>query len=327
LLRTLDRGLYPVLIDARRRGVVREFPSPLNFNHMIAAIPLRESASELVSVLEHPELGKLLLFDPTDDSTPFGHLPPHLQGTTALLVHGNHGDIIETPVAAGTYNHQILSGSFTVSAEGKLQGELVKMSWGHIGVVERSGLQGDTHEGWMRRAESWAAASLPGVLIRKISIGGLNETGLLSEKYEIEAPYFAQSAGELAVFPPALTGLPHPWPPHEEKRNYPYQFRYLRANGIDFQFSLPEGFNVEALPAPVELATPYASFRAKVTQEGNRLRYNALFEIKRLSVPPEDVQALREFFESMDAADHSLVILKRQTQPPSAPAAPIKPPT
>jgi hypothetical protein len=54
---------------------------PPSFNHMIAAVPIAVNEMSGSAVLHHPELGSLLLFDPTDERTPFGRLPTDLQGT------------------------------------------------------------------------------------------------------------------------------------------------------------------------------------------------------------------------------------------------------
>jgi len=324
LLRARDLTLYPVLIDTNRRGVVRDFPSPLNFNHMIAAIPLADVAAAsagLFSLLDHPQRGKLLLFDPTDDRTPFGQLPPHLQGTSALLVDGGRAHIIETPIAPSSMNRRLLTGTLTLSSGGKVLGSLQETAWGHTAAMEREDLQGDTHEGWVRRAENWIAASLPGAAVRKISVSGLNDQGTLSQNHEIEAPYFAQAAGDLLVFRPSLLKLRLPWPSSGEKRAYPFQFGYLRTNGHHFEFQLPQDFAVETLPEPVELVTPYASYRHKISLEGNRLASTAVLEIKTLTLPPEQVQELRDFFRRVEHADSALVVLKRLPQPP-APANP-----
>jgi len=331
LLRSLFRArelvLYPVLINTNRRGVVRDFPSPLNFNHMIAAIPLPEAADleDSPSLLEHPQLGRLLLFDPTDDRTPFGQLPPPLQGTSALLVDSGRAHIIETPVASSSVNRRLLTGDFTISSNGKLLGKLLESAWGHVAELEREALQGDTHEAWMRRAENWIAGSLPGVVVRKMSVAGLDKPGSISQSHEIEAPYFAQEAGELLLFRPSLLKFSLPWP-SSEQRSYPFQFRYLRTTGYYFEFQLPEGFAVDTLPEPVELVTPFATYRQKVTQGGTLLASTASLEIKTLSLPAEQIPELRAFFGRVQHADDALVVLKRLPQPPAATTPTAKPP-
>ena len=47
--------------------------------------------------MRHPSLGRLLIFDPTDDNTPVGDLPDHEQGSFALLVAGDDGALLRMP--------------------------------------------------------------------------------------------------------------------------------------------------------------------------------------------------------------------------------------
>ncbi len=216
-------------------------------------------------------------------------------------------------------NRRLLTGHFTLSSDGKLLGSLQETSWGHTAAMEREDLQGDTHDGWMRRAENWIAGSLPGVTVRKISVSGLTDQATLSQSHEIEAPYFAQAAGDLLLFRPSLLRLRLPWPAPRETRTYPFQFGYLRTSGTHFEFELPRDFALETLPQPVELATPFASYRQKVSLQGNILASSAVLEIKTLALPPEQVQELRDFLRRVQQADSTLVVLKRLAPPPAPP--------
>ena len=85
MLRKVGLEAYPVLIrSGSRQSVVGEFPSPKQFNHLIAAIPLASPPVNWTTV-ELPGIGSAILFDPTDDIVPLGDFPWYLQGTKALL--------------------------------------------------------------------------------------------------------------------------------------------------------------------------------------------------------------------------------------------------
>jgi len=69
------------------------------FNHEILAVQLPESVKDnsLVAVVEHPKLGRLLIFDPTDEYTPFGQLRGELQANHGLLVTPDGGELVKLP--------------------------------------------------------------------------------------------------------------------------------------------------------------------------------------------------------------------------------------
>lgn len=312
LFQSLGLDLYPVLIHSGGRGLEPDFPSPLYFNHMIAAIPLSEEEPAGPAVLTHPELGRFLLFDPTDPRTPFGQLPSSLQGTKALLVRGDTGHVIETPVAPAAYNRLLRTGHFQLFPDGRLEGEMNEQYRGTSAARERSWLLRQTHDQWMRGAESFVARWLPGVRLEKFGVGYLEGRDMLTETYHLAAPYFGQTAGELLLFRPCVLGSKVYDLAARKERKYPFQFSHLRSQSDVFEISLPVGYIVEKLPEPVEFDLPFAHYRASVTQEGNILKYTRTLEIKQLTVPAEVVPALRDFYRSVDRDERAVAILRRQ---------------
>ena len=66
---------------------------------MILAIKLPDGLTNplLIATLQHPRLGKLLFFDPTNELTPFGQIGGYLQDNYGLLVTPDGGDLVEVP--------------------------------------------------------------------------------------------------------------------------------------------------------------------------------------------------------------------------------------
>ena len=83
LLREVGIDSYYALINNNRDYLSPDFPSMLAFNHVILAILLPDPAvaTSIMPTLQHEKLGRFLLFDPTDDSTPLGYLPPSLEAS------------------------------------------------------------------------------------------------------------------------------------------------------------------------------------------------------------------------------------------------------
>jgi hypothetical protein len=78
---------YMVSITADDPSYVRpEWASPHQFNHCIIAIKVSD-ATTAHSVVTHPKLGRLMIFDATSEYTPLGDLPEDEQGSWALIDH------------------------------------------------------------------------------------------------------------------------------------------------------------------------------------------------------------------------------------------------
>ena len=81
MLKEIGVDSYYIVVNTQRGAVNANTPAVNWFNHVILAIKLPDGTDtkDLNAVLEHKTLGKLLIFDPTDEMTPFGYLRGPLQ--------------------------------------------------------------------------------------------------------------------------------------------------------------------------------------------------------------------------------------------------------
>jgi hypothetical protein len=311
LMKVLNRDVYPVLINADRGGLIPEFPSPLYFNHMIAAIPIAENEPSTSAVIQHPEIGRVLLFDPTDEHTPFGQLPSGLQGTQAVIVRGERAFLVDTPISNVADNRILRIGNFKVADQGTLSGNVSESYWGALAAREKRWLTALPKDEWPRGASRALSRELPGNQVRSFAVGGLDQPSPLQEQYSVEAPSFAQAGGDLLLFRPSVFSGPGQLPVQDETRTYPYQFSFVRSQRSNFNFELPPGYAFEAAPPPVDLDLPFAHFKTETSLDGNTLRYISIYEIKKLEVPAADFEQLRKFYEVVSRSTKALVVLKR----------------
>jgi len=113
---------YKVVINTERGSITPEMPAHLGFNHQIIAIQLPESVSSasLVATMQHPKLGRLLFFDPTDELTPFGQIRGALQANYGLLVTPDGGELVALPMQPSTMNSIRRTAKLTLDTTGKL---------------------------------------------------------------------------------------------------------------------------------------------------------------------------------------------------------------
>jgi len=104
MLKVVGIDSYLVAIYSGDRAHVQEaWPSPWQFNHMIVAVKASPQVTE-PSVIEHPQLGRLLIFDPTDELTPPGYLLDYEQDSLALVLAGESGELVRMPVTPPSAN-------------------------------------------------------------------------------------------------------------------------------------------------------------------------------------------------------------------------------
>ncbi|HWS16526.1 MAG TPA: DUF3857 and transglutaminase domain-containing protein, partial [Candidatus Elarobacter sp.] len=116
MLRELGVESFHVVINDSRGSVTGDMPAHNGFNHVITAIKLPEGLIDpsLVATMQHPTLGRLLFFDPTNDLIPFGQLPGYLQANFGLLVTPGGGELIELPQQPTAMNSIQRTGKLTL---------------------------------------------------------------------------------------------------------------------------------------------------------------------------------------------------------------------
>jgi hypothetical protein len=58
----------------------------------------------LIAVTQHPRLGRILFFDPTNQLMPFGQIGGYLQANYGLLVTPEGGELLELPQQPSAMN-------------------------------------------------------------------------------------------------------------------------------------------------------------------------------------------------------------------------------
>jgi hypothetical protein len=76
------------------------------------------------------------------------------------------------------------------------------------------------------------------------------------------------------------------------------------------QISLPEGYVVADLPAPVKADYPFASYSSKVECDGKVLKYTRTLQVKSVVVPTEQLADLKTFYEQIAEDESSSAVLK-----------------
>jgi hypothetical protein len=75
---------------------------------------------------------------------------------------------------------------------------------------------------------------------------------------------------------------------------------------------LPDGFQIDEIPASVSLDTAYGVYHASWKSKGAEIFFEQSLEVKDILVPASDYLAVREFFERLSGGQHSAVVLVKQ---------------
>jgi Domain of Unknown Function with PDB structure (DUF3857)/Transglutaminase-like superfamily len=318
---------FYVLIDAERGAVTPDTPASVGFNHAILAIRLPPGLSDpsLVATIQHPRLGTLLYFDPTDELTPFGEITGPLQANYGLLVTSEGGELIALPEQAPAMNGIRRVGNLRLDATGTLEGEVNEVLMGDRASSQRWRLRTVSKSSdQIKPIEDLLAASLSLFRITQAGVTNLNVTDQpFAFRYRFQAQNYAKNAGGLLLVRPRVLGeKASGLLETKEPRRFSIEFEGPVLDSDTFDITIPSGYVVDDIPPVVDADYGFASYHAKTEVKGNLIHYSRTFEVKQLSVPVAQADELRKFYRIIATDERNTVVLK-----PSGSSGENTPPT
>jgi transglutaminase-like putative cysteine protease len=313
LLREAGIPAYLLLVYSGDGAYVREeWPSAQQFNHCIVAVRVTDPKAS--PVIEHPKLGKLLIFDPTDAATTFGDLPVEEQGSLGLLVSTEPGNLIRLPVLPPDGNRSVRENELTINVDGSVHVVAREHSTGQPGAEERRLYQSLARPDYMERIETWIAGSIAGPSVSRIEPLDRPSEGVFDLTLEFSAPQYARAVAQgLVVFRPALL---EPWDrvaltASERKLPILLRSRTFRETST---IRLPESYEIDEMPQAVRIDAPFGAYASSLERadSGRTIRMSREITIRGATIPASGYAEVRSFYERLRAAEQAMVVLVKK---------------
>jgi predicted transglutaminase-like cysteine proteinase len=315
MLREIGVDSYHVVINAERGSVTGDMPAHNGFNHVITAIKLPADMADpsLIATMQHPKLGRILFFDPTNDLIPFGQLPGYLQANYGLLVTPDGGELVELPQQPSSMNGIQRTAKLTLDPAGTLKGTVKETRLGERAASERWRQRTVTKEtDRIKSIEDILSSSLSSFHITHAALINLQQTDRpFGFDYSFESPNYVKNAGDLLLVRPRVIGNKGDgFLETKEPRKFPIEFEGPVRDTDTFEITIPAGYVVDDLPPPVDADFSFASYHAKTVVTGNVVGYTRTFEVKELSVPVAKAEDLKKFYRIIAGDERNTVVLK-----------------
>lgn len=306
---------YYLDINTERGTITPATPATRWFDHVVLAIRLPEQLNDpsLHMIISHPKLGRLLIFDPTDEFTPFGHLRGELQESYALLVTPDGGELIKVPQLPAAMSGVVRTAKLALTSTGTLSGEFVEQRNGDYGTQQRASLKSVTKDAdRVKFIETLISHSLSAFQLTKAAYSNLNQVDRpFGYQYSLVAQNYAKTAGNLLLVRPRVLGSnSSDLLEKKEPRMFPVEFDGPAKNMDTIEITLPAGYEVDDLPPPVNADYSFASYHSKTEVNGNTLKYTRTFEVKELSVPLSKVEDLKKLYRIIAGDERNTAVLK-----------------
>lgn len=306
---------YYIIVNATR-GVVSKNspPSPGGFNHMILAIALPDAsyAKPMPAMYEHPTLGHLLIFDPTNDFVPFGQIPYYEQDNYGLLVGGKGGELLHLPLSNPESNRVSRSAHLKLLPDGTLQGDVEEVRTGFEAMMAREFLQNETEQDQKKAIERLVGRSIGNVQVDGFELVNARDIDKdIVIRYRVTAEHYAKSSGPLWLVRPRVVGeMAGAWDT-SKPRHYAYEFPAPFVSTDTIEIAVPDGFKVFELPDPAKTALPFAEYSSKIESAGNILKYSREYKMAANEVPFANTEQLKNLFTQINSDEKNMVVLKK----------------
>ncbi|HEX4951685.1 MAG TPA: transglutaminase-like domain-containing protein [Blastocatellia bacterium] len=309
MLRAIGIESYLVSIYSGDPTYVRaEWPSPQQFNHCIIAVKV-SAATNAEAIVQHATLGRLLIFDPTDEHTPFGTLPDHEQDSLALIIAGANGALLKMPTATETVQLE-RTVEATLTAEGTLTATLREQATGAMAAYSREEFKSLSETDYRKRIESFIARGVPRAHVTKIKPQDASPHFQL--EVELTAAEYAQNLqNKLLLFKPALLHYREAVTLSETKREQPILLDADSRHEI-IRITLPPGYAIDELPDAQTIKESFGQCELKYEVKDGTVIYSRTIRLKKETIPASQAEQVKSFFARIKAAEQAPVVLLRK---------------
>ena len=188
MLKVVGIDSIPVSIYSGDANYVRAaWPSPQQFNHCIIAVKVSDE-TQAGTIIKHPRLGRLLIFDPTDEQTPIGDLPYHMQGSLALIDSKTETDLVRMPVTPPEMNQLERFATLELQPDGAIAGQIKEQANGQTAARFRTQYRQLSKPEYTGMIERWLTTGATSARLNKMEPTDHSADGRFGLNVEFSAP-------------------------------------------------------------------------------------------------------------------------------------------
>ena len=292
MLRYAGLTANPVLVSTRENGIAL-FSNLAAFNYVIAAV-------------ETPN-GNVLL-DATDKFSMPNVLPLRAVNWHGRLIRKS-GSSEEVDLIPKKLSENTISMSYVINSDGQISGKARKQSYDYNALKFRNDTDGIKEDEYLEKFENQniieindysrtneKEVSLPAVEI--FSFAGKDLVEIIAGKMYLNPMLFFTKSRNPFV---------------QENREYPVDFGFPFSERYTINIQIPDGFEVETLPATsaVNMQDNLGIFKFVSVVNESQIQLSILHQINEAIVPAEKYEMLKEYYKAMIAKESEKIVLKR----------------
>lgn len=301
LLKGVGIEAYPAFVNHSRVEIREDLPSPGQFNDLIVAVPQVN--------------GGYLWLDPAAETSAWGYLPPEEQGTKALVVKPDGGEIVNIPLLPPGENRSLASMKLDLGPDGGLSGMVISQCTGFPDQMARRMLKDKTPQELEKFFQEAANRISQGTELVSDSLTDLkNLKTPVKVRLTFKSPEYAILEGEMMLFevpsnPLSFFGVFPTLPFRKYDMIIPSPVTIEEKTTI----KIPLGYRVAHLPEELKIDKLVGEFTLNCQQKGRQVVYTRKLTLKTKKVERGRYRGLKSMYDKLAKPQTRLIILEKET--------------
>ena len=258
-----------------------------------------------------PNDGNMVWLDCTSQIQPFGFIGDFTDNRNVLIVKPNDSKILKTTLYPDNLNYQKTKAIININNDASIDSEI---------IIKTNGIQYDNRFFIERESKKnivkyyknyWRNVNNLEVL--KYSFKNDRDEVEFTEFINIFARNYGSVTGDRLIFSPNAfnknTFIPSRY--RDRKLQLEIQRGYLDED--DFQITIPDGYEIEALPKDVSIKNKFGEYEMKIENINNKIIYKRKLLINKGDYPKEEYESYRNFRKKVSKSDNLKIVLKKIT--------------
>ena len=294
MLRYARLNANPIILSTRANGIAL-FPNRQAYNYVIVGVETNNG---------------LVLLDATNKNTLPNILPIRALNWYGRMIKKD-GTSSQVDLMPKGNSKDIMNVMATIGTDGNISGKLRDQYFDYNAWLFREENMGLAKDSQIDRLEK----RHPGLEISEYEVINQNDLSKpIGEEMTFVHKNTVDMIGDKLYFSPMLFLASSENPFKQETRQYPIDFVFPNQDKYNISYTIPEGYEIETLPAPLNLAMSdnKASFKFNIIQQGNVIQVASVLDINSAVLLAEDYQMLKDFYKGMIEKQNEKIILKKQ---------------
>lgn len=253
LLREVGIPAIYAAISTKYADLMEDFPNLNQLNHAIVAVPMEKDT---------------LWLECTNARFPLGYVHSDIAGHQAVLITPEGGKVVRLPRYADADNMQVSKIKLDVDASGKVK---------QTCQVHKTNMQYEDFlpillmDAEKRQKEILSHISFPAAQVTKLSLEEEKGKAAADITLEASSDKYANVSGKRLFIPVNPLKAGSESISSDDSRKNPFSLSWGYCDEEDIVISLPEGYQMEAMPANKDINNKFASFKVTYQKEGNQV--------------------------------------------------------